>query len=123
MAGSRIAKKIFKIFFDFRILKKKNIKYPFWRIDKEKSIQLIKNGGWHFTYLMTPEEISKKIENMAHTEFNKEKFKNVDKIKDNINNLIDPFDRNLRLKKVKIDNNYPEYLLQNINIYKDWILS
>jgi hypothetical protein len=24
---------------------------------------------------------------------------------------------------VKIDNNYPEYLLQNISIYKDWILS
>ena len=122
-AGSRICKKKYlKSFFDFRILKKKNIKYPFWRIDKEKNIQLIENGGWHFTYLMTPEEISKKIENMAHTEFNNEKFKDVDKIKENINNLIDPFDRNLRLKKVKIDNNYPEYLTQNIDIYKDWIL-
>ena len=59
---------------------------------------------------------------MAHTEFNKEKFKNIDKIKANINNLIDPFDRNLRLKKVKIDNNYPEYLVQHIELYKDWIL-
>jgi len=72
---------------------------------------------------MTPSEISKKIENMAHTEFNKEKFKNVEKIEDNINNLIDPFDRNLRLKKVQIDNNYPEYLLQNLEIYKNWILN
>ena len=123
-AGSRICKKKhLKSFFNFRILKKKNIMYPFWRVDKEKSIQLIKNGGWHFTYLMTPQEISKKIENMAHTEFNKEKFKNVDKIKENIDNLIDPFDRNLRLKKIKIDNNYPEYLLQNIELYKDWILN
>ena len=122
--GSRICKKKYlKSFFDFRILKTKNIKYPFWRIDKEKSIQLIKNGGWHFTYLMTPDEISKKINNMAHTEFNKEEFKNVEKIKEKINNLVDPFNRNLRLKKVKINNNYPEYLLQNINIYKDWILS
>ena len=72
---------------------------------------------------MTPDEISKKINNMAHTEFNKEEFKNVEKIKEKINNLVDPFNRNLRLKKVKIDNNYPEYLLQNINMYKDWILS
>ena len=72
---------------------------------------------------MTPSEISQKIENMAHTEFNKEQFKNINKIEENINNLIDPFDRNLRLKKVKIDNNYPEYLLQNIEIYKDWILN
>jgi beta-1,4-mannosyl-glycoprotein beta-1,4-N-acetylglucosaminyltransferase len=123
-AGSRICKKKYlKSFFDFRILKKKNVNYPFWRVDKEKSIQLIEKGGWHFTYLMKPEEISKKIENMAHTEFNKEKFKNLKKIEDNINNLIDPFNRNLRLKKVKIDNNYPEYLLQNIEIYKDWILN
>ena len=27
---------------------------------------------WHFTYLMKPDQISQKIENMAHTEFNKE---------------------------------------------------
>ncbi|MDA9085018.1 hypothetical protein N9J95_02310 [Candidatus Pelagibacter sp.] len=39
---------------------------------------------------------------MAHTEFNKEEFKNLDKIKENINNLIDPFNRNLRLKKSRI---------------------
>ena len=71
---------------------------------------------------MTPAEISNKIENMAHTEFNKEEFKNVEKIKQNIDNLIDPFNRNLRLKKVDIDNNYPEYLMQNLNIYKNWIL-
>ena len=123
-AGSRICKKKYlKSFFDFRILKKKNVNYPLWRVDKEKSIQLIDKGGWHFTYLMKPEEISKKIENMAHTEFNKEKFKNLKKIEDNINNLIDPFNRNLRLKKVKIDSNYPEYLLENIEMYKDWILN
>ena len=60
---------------------------------------------------------------MAHTEFNKDNFKNLDKIKQKINNLIDPFDRNLRLKKVEIDNNYPEYLLKNIELYKDWILN
>ena len=123
-AGSRICKKKnLKSFFDFKILKKKNINYPFWRIDKEKSIQLIENGGWHFTYLMTPNEISKKIENMAHTEFNKEKFKNLDNIKKNIDNLIDPFGRNLRLKKIKIDDSYPKYLLKNLNLYKDWILN
>ena len=123
-AGSRICKKKYlKSFFDFRILKRKNIKYPFWRSDKEKNIQLIKKGGWHFTYLMTPDEISKKINDMAHTEFNKEEFKNLDKIRENINNLIDPFNRNLRLKKVELDNSYPNYLLKNVELYKDWILN
>ena len=60
---------------------------------------------------------------MAHTEFNKDNFKNMNKIKENIDNLIDPFDRNLRLKKVKIDDSYPEYLLKNIDLYKNWILN
>ena len=72
---------------------------------------------------MTPDEISKKIENMAHTEFNKEKFKNLDNIKKNIDNLVDPFGRDLRLKKIKIDDSYPKYLLQNLELYKDWILN
>ena len=47
-------KKNLKSFFKFRLLKTKNIEYPFWRFDKEKNIELIKKGGWHFTYLMKP---------------------------------------------------------------------
>ena len=35
--GSRLClKKNLKSFFKFRLLKIKNLKYPFWRIDKEK---------------------------------------------------------------------------------------
>jgi len=121
--GSRVClKKNLKSFFKFRLLKVKNIKYPFWRIDKEKNIQLIKNGGWHFTYLMTPKEIIKKIESMAHTEFNKEEFKKEYTIESNIKDLKDPFGRNLRLVKVEIDNSFPKYLRDNRNLYNDWIL-
>ena len=55
-----------------KITKRKNItsmqklrdlkfkKYPFWRIDK-RNLQII-NGGWHFSYLQTPEQIINKIE-------------------------------------------------------------
>ena len=38
----------------------KNLKYSFLRIDKEKSIQLFYNAGWHFNNLMTPKDISLK---------------------------------------------------------------
>ena len=121
--GSRICKKKnLKSFFKLRTLKTKNINYPFWRFDKEKSIQLIKNGGWHFTYLMKPNEISQKIKSMAHTEFNREEFVDEEKIKIKIEKLQDPFNRNLKLKKVKIDENYPEYIKNNIKIFKNWIL-
>ena len=35
-------------------------KYPFWRFDKPKNIQIIQDGGWHFAYLQSAENISKK---------------------------------------------------------------
>ena len=122
-AGSRICqKKNLKSFFKLRLLKVKNLEYPFWRIDKERSIELIKKGGWHFTYLMRPKEISKKIEDMAHTEFNKEKFKDISFIEKNIKNLKDPFNRDLNLKKIQIDETYPEYIQKNKELYQEWIL-
>ena len=34
-------------------------KYPFWRIDK-KDLQII-SGGWHFSFLQSPEDIAKKF--------------------------------------------------------------
>ena len=121
--GPRIClKKNLKSFFKLRLLKVKNINYPFWRIDKEKSIQLIKTGGWHFTYLMKPKEIAKKIEDMAHTEFNKPEFKDISFIENNIKKLNDPFNRNLKLKKVEIDDSYPVYIQKNKNFFNEWIL-
>lgn len=122
-AGSRICqKKNLKSFFKLRLLKIKNLEYPFWRFDKERSIELIKSGGWHFTYLMKPKEISKKIEDMAHTEFNKKKFKDINSIKNNIRNLKDPFNRDLKLKKTEIDETYPVFIQKNKEKYQEWIL-
>lgn len=121
--GSRICKKKnLKSFSWFRSLKTKNINRPLWKFWKEKNIQLIENGGWHFTYLMNYSDISKKIKSSEHSEFNKEKFTNVIKIKNRINNLIDPFDRNNKLIKVGIDETYPEYILNNQQYYEDWII-
>ena len=42
--------------------------YPFWRLDK-KNLQIIK-GGWHFSYLQTPNQILKKIKSFSHGEYN-----------------------------------------------------
>jgi len=122
--GPRICKKKYlKSFFNLRLLKVKNVEYPFWRIDKEKSIQLIKNGGWHFSYLMSPEEISRKISSAAHTEFNQNKYKSIKHIENSIYNLKDPFERNVNLKKVKIDTSYPEYIRKNLDLFKKWIIN
>jgi len=59
---------------------------------------------------------------MAHTEFNKNEFKDILNIKKKIKNLQDPFNRNFILKKTKIDNTYPNYIVKNKKFFKDWIL-
>ena len=75
-------------------------KYPFWRIDKLRNLQIIENGGWHFAYLQSPENILKKIKSFAHGEFNKPDFANQKNIKEKINMEKDIFDRKISYKKV-----------------------
>ena len=121
--GSRIClkKDLKSIDFLRQKILKKNIRYPFWRIDKEKNIQLFDNGGWHFNYLSEPEKISKKLKTFAHTEYNKDEFTNVDNIKKNINEKRDLFDKGFKYYKVKLDNTFPDYILKNQNKLLKWI--
>jgi beta-1,4-mannosyl-glycoprotein beta-1,4-N-acetylglucosaminyltransferase len=121
--GSRIClkKNLKSIDFLRQKILKKNTRYPFWRIDKEKSIQLIENGGWHFNYLSEPEKISKKLKTFAHTEYNKDEFTNIDAIKNNINEMRDLFNKGYRYYKVQLDNTFPDYILNNQNKFNQWI--
>lgn len=121
--GSRIClRKNLKKFSDFRALKVKNKYSPFWKIWKEKSIDLINDGGWHFTYLMTYEKIAEKIKSSEHSEYNKNEFTDIKKIKYRVENLIDPFDRKFNLRKIKIDDTFPNELFRNQDKYKKWIV-
>jgi len=116
--GSKITKvKNLKSMQDLRNLKFK--KYPFWRIDKID--QQIINGGWHFSFLQTPEQIIEKIRSFSHGEFNNEKL-DIKEIERKILKNEDIFERGTKLRKISIDNSYPEYLLNNKEKYSDWII-
>ena len=81
--GTRVSKKKNLKSIDYlrqKILTK-NLKYPFWRIDKEKNIQIIHNGGWHFNNILSPKQISLKLKSFAHTEFSNKKFSSLKVIK------------------------------------------
>jgi len=122
--GSRIClkKNLKSIDFLRQKILKKNTFYPFWRIDKEKNIQLIDNGGWHFNYLSDPEKISKKLKTFAHTEYCKDEFASIDAIKTNILNMRDLFNRGYKYQKVKLDNTFPEYIQNNVDQLGKWIV-
>ena len=42
-------------------IKSKNLKYNFFRFDKEKNIQIFENSGWHFNNILDPKNISIKL--------------------------------------------------------------
>ena len=100
---------------------KKNLQHSFFNIIKEKSIQIINNGGWHFNNLMSASEISKKIKTFAHTEFSIDRFSSVKIIKKKIDSKEDLFERGHFYKKIKIDKSFPEYILKNKNEFKKFI--
>jgi len=99
----------------------KNFKQPFWKIHKEKSIEIFKEGGWHFNSLLTPEEISLKLKTFAHNEFAKPEYSDVDVIKKKIQQQKDLFKRNHTYKKVDLDITFPKYILENKQKFSYWI--
>jgi len=77
-------------------------------------------AGWHFTYMKSASEISKKIKDFSHTEFNVDKFNDKKLIEYRIKNLKD--ERNYYLERVEIDESYPEYIIKSQDKYKHLIL-
>lgn len=121
--------------FGSRICVKKHLKSPQWlrniKIKKysffkkfflNKNYKVIEDGGWHFSFIKSPERIIKKINSFCHGEFNKNEFKDIEKIEKKIFELKDIFDRPIEYAKVEVDNSYPKYFLQNIEKYKSWLV-
>tara|TARA_A100001388_G_scaffold276550_1_gene264607 strand:+ start:109 stop:894 length:786 start_codon:yes stop_codon:yes gene_type:complete len=96
-------------------------KYSFWKFYKIKW-NIIKDGGWHFSFLMNAEQIKSKIESYAHAEFNNKNFNNLEKINFSLENQVDLFDRKIEFEKIVFDETFPKYILNNKEKYKNWIL-
>jgi len=122
--GTRVAKKknLNSIDFMRQKVRSKNLKYNFFRLDKEKNIETFEKGGWHFNNLMSPENISLKLKTFAHTEFSSKEFTSVEVIKDKINRRIDLFNRGHNYQHKILDNTFPEYLIKNTQMFKEWII-
>ena len=103
-------------------IKSKNLNYAFFRLDKEKNIEIFQNAGWHFNNILSAKDISLKLKTFAHTEFSLDKFSNADVIKKKIDKKIDLFERGHQYEKINFDKTFPKYLIENLDKYKDFIL-
>ena len=134
--GSRAIKKKDLINFEwFRQIKPK--KYPLYRVDtlfksnKYIDLKIIKNGGWHFTRVLSPEEIHKKELDAEHHDEYRLSKKDPAKIKDLIkrrvidhNHLVDKtkdkYRDEFKLKKIP-NEELPDFISNNIGKYKDFL--
>ena len=115
----------------------KNKKYPWWRIDtyfsntKQTNVQIVTDGGWHFTNLKTAEEIHKKLSNFGHHNEYDESGLTVKDIQFcidnrivNYNHLADKSDSNKYTAEYKLklvnDEILPKFLVENKDKYKNW---
>ena len=115
----------------------KNKKYSFWRLDtlfsKNKYIDMniVEDGGWHFTNLKNPEQMYEKFMNFGHHDEFKLSGLTVEKIREKIkkkemfyNHFADKSSKNkwesdFKLRQIDIDK-LPQYLIENKDKYKEW---
>ena len=112
-------------------------KYPFWRIDtyfsknKLNNLEIIEDGGWHFTNLKSPEDLFEKFKNFGHHDEFENSGISVEMLKNYIdqgivfyNHFLDQknpnkWKNNYSLKKID-DHLLPKYLIENKLKYKEW---
>ena len=118
-----------------RNIKGKN--YPKWRLDtlfskkKYSNLKIIKDGGWHFTCLKTPEQLEKKLLNFAHHYEFQVSGLNINDIKQFISEKRIIYDYKADQKKYKWSgkailkkiniNLLPSYISNNLNKYSSWL--
>ena len=93
-------------------------------------IKIIKNGGWHFSRLMSPKDIETKLTNSEdHYEFKLAK-KELSDIEDLVKRKVIEYDHRAKTSDYKFGNEFklktvsikgmPPFLRNNVNKYSEW---
>ena len=118
----------------------RNIKdrpYPYWRLDvlfsklKYFNIKLVNDGGWHFSYVKTPEGIEKKLRSYAHHREYELKSMDINNIIEKINKKESIYNLKTDTKKSKFESGQklsisnldelPTYIQDNKEKFKEWL--
>jgi len=116
----------------------KSKKYPIWRLDtffskkKYSNLEFVDSGGWHFTNIMTPEILDKKMRAFSHHLEYEESGYNPSKLSELIknkkvlyNHAADKKDDNkwqegVSLQTVSLEE-LPDYINENQVMFASWI--
>ena len=116
----------------------KNKKYAFYRIDalfsdiKHQSLQVVQNGGWHFSNLKTHEDLHKKyLNDENHSEYEALNLP-IERVRQNIENWTIDYDhlakkesqekfKKVKLERIELDI-LPKFIQDNREKYIEWII-
>lgn len=84
--------------------------------------QIIRNGGWHFSYLGGVEAIRQKLNAFSHQEYNTPLYTDPDFLLRCIAEGRDIFGREYQWKFRPIDDTFPKYVLDNLDRFDHLIL-
>ena len=115
----------------------KTKKFNWWRLDvlfsknKYFDIKFIKDGGWHYSYLKSPEEIKFKLKSyLHHIDYDRNPL-NTDQIARIIEDRKTIYDLKVDSKEEKFNpknklikvskKEMPKYIYDNMSKFKDWI--
>ena len=116
----------------------KNREYSLFRMDtlfsetKHNSVEIVNNGGWHFSNLKTYQDLEKKyLNDENHAEYELQNS-SAEKIQNNIKRQIVPYNYDAKKnspnrfdesKLTKVDKTIlPKYIKKNIDKYKEWMI-
>ena len=94
-------------------------------------MEIIKNGGWHFTRVLSPEEIHQKELDAEHHDEYRASNKNPERIRDLIKRRVIDHDHNADTKQSKYGKEFqlkilnfhdlPEYIKNNTEKYQNYL--
>ncbi len=84
--------------------------------------QIIENGGWHFSYLMSPEKVSYKLNNYAHKEYNISEINSLENINKKIQCGETLFEKESRCKKIEMPKDFLDGVLDSLPECQQFIL-
>lgn len=82
--------------------------------------QRLSDGGWHFSWIMTPQGMIDKIESVYETQFDLPHIKNTETIKSAIASGLDILGKGERFRLVNLDAHFPQYLVNNFDQFRSY---
>jgi len=88
---------------------------------RHSGYKLVKDAGWHFTFMGGVDRIREKIAAYSHQEFNNQKFTAPQAVTARIDHGKSLFDRDEELEFVRLDETFPRYVREHPEKFSNWI--